>query len=230
MHHHRSRTRLLTLLAPAALLAACVSGPATGANSSPAPSTVAAMPPQPSPECVVMDESVNAPPATVANLTQWSSIAVVAEVKSLEAGVWNTKDGKQPGQGVKGGPKFNPAIVTPVNLQVDDTWLGDAGPGALRVVNPGGKAGCSEWHVNIAPALQKGSTYVFFLQPSPDADGQRHPELPEVLRAWPVDATGQVQTPEDGSLTLVQLEALVRHPVAPSATPEPTPAGSDHPG
>jgi hypothetical protein len=230
MDHLCGRTRLLSLVALTALLAACISGPAAGASSSPAPSDASAVAAQPSPDCITTDVSVNAVPPTVANLMGFSKIVVVAQVKSLEAGVWNTKDGAQPGQGVKAGPRFNPAIVTPVNLQVTDTWFGDAGPGAMRVVNQGGTAGCSQWNVNIAPDLQKGGSYVFFLQPSADADGQGHPELPVVLRAWLVDATGQVETPEDGSLTIAQLESLVRHPVAPSATPEPTPAGSDHPG
>lgn len=230
MDHLRGRARLLSLLALTALLAACVSGPAAGASSSPGPGDAAAVTAQPSPDCIGTDVNVDAVPPTVANLMGFSTDVFVAQVKSIEAGVWNTKDGAQPGQGVKAGPKFNPAIVTPVNLQVTDTWVGDAGPGAIRVVNQGGTAGCSQWNVNIAPDLQKGGSYVFFLQPSTDADGQGHPELPVVLRAWPVDATGQVETPEDGSLTLVQLEGLVRDPVAPSATPEPTPAGSDHPG
>ncbi|HLO36737.1 MAG TPA: hypothetical protein VK194_11665 [Candidatus Deferrimicrobium sp.] len=166
----------------------------------------------------------------MANVMPFSTMVVVAEVKSIEAGVWNTTDGRQPDRGVKNGPKFNPEVETPINLQVDDPWFGDAGPGALRVVNPGGSAGCVEYHVSNAPDPQIGRTYVFFLQPSPDADGQRHPELPLVLEAWPVDDTGQVETPHDGSLSLASLEDLVRHPVAPVPTPEPTPAGSDHPG
>jgi hypothetical protein len=87
-----------------------------------------------------------------------------------------------------------------------------------------------EYRVSNPPDLQKGKKYVFFLQPSPDADGQRHPDLPLVLEAWPVDDSGQVETAEEGSLALVTVEDLVHHPVTPTATPEPTPAGSDHPG
>lgn len=224
----RGRIRVLSLLALTTFVGACVSG--AGASSSPVPSDITAINPQPSPECITTDVNVDAIPPTVANLMGFSTDVFVAQVKSIEAGVWNTKDGTPPGKGVKAGPKFDPSIVTPVNLQVTDTWFGDAGPGAIRVVNRGGTAGCSAFNVNIAPDLQKGSTYVFFLQPSTDADGQGRPDLPVVLRAWPVDANGQVQTPEDGSLSLAQLKGLVGHPVAPSASPEPTPAGSDHPG
>ena len=233
MNDLRSRSGLLSLIALTGQLGACVSGSAAGAITSPAPSStavVAAMTPQPNPDCYGVDESVDMAPPTVANLMPYASIVVVADVKSLEAGIWNTKDGKPPARGFKPGAKFDPQVETPVNLQVNDTWFGEARPGALRIVNPGGTAGCVEYHVSNAPNLQKGKTYVFFLQSSPDADGQRHPELPIVLEAWPVDGTGQVETAEEGSLTLAQLEDLVHHPVAPTTTPEPTPAGSDHPG
>lgn len=233
MRHLRSRSRFLSVIVLTGLAGACVSGPAAGAITSPDRSSAAvsaAKTPRPSPDCYGVDESVDTAPPTVANVMPFTTIVVVADVKSLEAGVWNTKDGKQPDRGVKPGPKFDPAIETPVNLQVDDTWFGGAGPGALRVVNPGGTVGCVEHHVNNAPDLQKGKKYVFFLQPSPDADGQRHPDLPLVLEAWPVDEMGDVATHEEGSVSLAQLENLVHHPVAPATSPEPTAAGSDHPG
>jgi hypothetical protein len=218
------RRPILGVIALTGLLAACVAGP--GAISSTAPSVSSgSAAAQPDPACFGVNESVDTAPSTVANLMPFSTTVVVAQVKSIEAGVWNTKDGKQPGQGVKNGPRFNPEVDTLINLQVNDTWIGDAGPGALRVVNPGGTAGCVEYHVSNAADVQKGNTYVFFLQPSPDADGQRHPELPLVLAAWPVDGSGIVGTAEEGSLTLAQVEQLVRHPVAPTPTPEPTSAG-----
>ena len=75
-------------------------------------------------------------------------------------------------------------------------------------------------NVNNAPYLQKGKTYVFFLQPSPDANRQRHPELPLVVEAWPVDGAGQVTTAQEGSLSLLQLEDLVHHPVAQTVSPD----------
>jgi hypothetical protein len=227
MRHLQDRFRLLILTAATVLLGACVSGP-TGTTSVPDPSSTAvsaATTLRPNPDCYGVDESVDTAAPTVANVMPFTTIVVVADVKSLEAGIWNTKDGKQPDKGVKNGPTFAPAIETPINLQVSDTWVGEAGPGALRVVNPGGTAGCVEHHVNNAPDLQKGKKYVFFLQPSPGADGQRHPELPVVLEAWPVDLTGHVETGVEGSLSLARLEDLVRHPVAPAATPEPTPGG-----
>jgi hypothetical protein len=221
-------------MALAGVFGACsaMPGGSPGTVTDPSPTViVGATTPRPSQACFVMDESVDTAPSTVANLMPFSTTVVVAEVASIDEGIWNTKDGQQPtGHDVKRGPTFNPRIETPINLGVADAWFGDARPGALRVVNPGGAAGCSEHHVSNAAALETGATYVLFLQPSPDADGQRHPELPLVLVAWPVDDTGHVTTAEEGSLSLAQLEDLVRHPVAPATTPEPTPAGSDHPG
>ena len=195
------------------MLGACVSGSAgTTLVRDPSSAAVsAARTPRPNPDCYGIDESVDTAPPTVANVMPFTTIVVVADVRSLEAGIWNTMDGKQPDNGVKNGPKFAPAIETPINLHVSDSWVGNASPEALRVVNPGGTAGCVDHHVNNAPDLQKGKKYVFFLQPSPDADGQRHPELPLVLEAWPVDGTGQVETAEEGSMSLAQLEDLVHH-------------------
>lgn len=78
--------------------------------------------------------------------------------------------------------------------------------------------------------MEKGTTYVFFLQPSPDADGVRHPERPLILAAWPVKTDGSVDTEYDGPLSLGDLAAAVANPVPPSATPEPSPAGTANPG
>lgn len=230
---HPDRRHVLSIVGLTALLAACTVGPGASISTTPDASSGALAAGQsqaPTPECYGMNESVDTAPLTVANLMPFSTVVVVAEVKSIEGGAWNTKDGTQPSQANRKSGKFNAGIVTPINLQVDDAWFGQAGPGAIRVVNPGGTSGCVEHRVSNAPVLVKGNTYVFFLQPSPDADGVRHPELPLVLAAWPVDAAGNVETAEEGSLDIAQVEALVKHPVAPPTTPEPTPAGTDQPG
>ncbi len=206
------------------LLAACTAAPG-GPRGSPAAAASAE-----AAECHAINESVDTPPYSVQFLMDFATIVFVAEVRSIEAGVWNTQDGKKPPKGAKNGPKFNPAVVTPINLQIDATFFGDAGPGAIRVVNPGGTADCVEHHVSNAPVLQKGKTYVFFVQPSPDADGVRKPELPQVLAAWPVLADGSVKTSVEGTLPLNEVEELVRNPVPPPVEPEPTAAGTGNPG
>lgn len=205
------------------LLAACTAAP--GGTSSPAAEASAE-----AEDCRGINESVDTPPLSVHFLMDFATDVFVGEVKSIEAGVWNTKDGKKPPKGVKNGPKFNPGVVTPVNLQIDESFFGDAGPGAIRVVNPGGTADCVEHHVSNAPVLEKGKTYVFFVQPSPDADGVRKPDLPQVIAAWPVLADGSVETSVEGILTLNEVKALVRDPEPPPVEPEPTAAGTDNPG
>jgi hypothetical protein len=210
------------------LLAACTS--ATGAPKSQPPAGTAGSTPELTPEadCYVIDESVDMPPITVATLLPVTSDVVIAEVKAIEGGIWNTKNAAKPDKAR--GPRFNPGVVTPINLQVLESVQGDLGPGAIRVVNPGGTAGCVEHTVDNAAQVEKGKTYAFFLQPSPDADGERHPELPLVLVAWPVAADGSVETLHDGTLSHGDFVALVEDPVEPPSTPEPSPAGPDNPG
>jgi hypothetical protein len=66
-----------------------------------------------------------------------------------------------------------------------------------------------EHNVSNAPALTRGARYVFFLQPSKDADGNRHNELQGIVVAWPVDAGGNVMTEEDGTLTVAELRGEI---------------------
>ena len=134
MRHPDRRSLLLTMVVLNGLVGACASSPAAGTTPVPDPRSAAvsaAKTPRPNPECYGVDESVDTVPPTVANVMPLATIAVVADVESLEAGIWNTKDGKQPDDVHQVGPTFDPAIETPVNLEVSDAWVGDAGPGAL---------------------------------------------------------------------------------------------------
>ena len=73
---------------------------------------------------------------------------------------------------------------------------------------------------------RKGKTYAFFLQPSPDADGVRRPELPLIVVAFPVGADGSVATDYDGTLSRDEFAALVEHPFRrrpPPSRPPPEP-------
>lgn len=232
MPHPDARIWIATLaLLVGGLLAACSSiSSEAGAGDDPPASDPIGQAPTEEPNCYGINEAVDTPPLSVDFLMDFATEVFVAKVKSIEAGVWNTRNGDKPPKGVKNGPRFNPGIVTPINLQVDTTLLGGAGPGAIRVVNPGGTTDCVEHNVSNAPVLEKGKTYVFFLQPSSDAEGVKKPELPQVIAAWLVLADGSVETAVEGVLPLNDVQALVDNPVPPPVEPEPTPAGTNNPG
>lgn len=213
-----------------ALLSACAAA-GTGATGTSEPIIQAALgSASDTPDCYGIDESVDAAPSTIANLLPFTTSVVVADAKTIEGGVFNTKNGTRPDTGQKSGPKFNPGVVTPINLQITRTMLGSDGPGALRVVNPGGTADCVVENVSSGATVARGKSYVFFLQPSPDSDGVRHPELPIILAAWPVNADGSVDTAYDGTMSVDDLASAVANPSPSSAGPEPTPGGTSNPG
>jgi hypothetical protein len=180
-------------------------------------------------DCYSVNESVDTPPPTIATLSRVTTAVVIAEVTEIEQGTWNTRDGEQPVGAFRAGPDFNPGVITPVHLRVERWIRGDDGPTAIRAVNPGGIAGCVEHSVSNAPLLVQGRTYAFFLQPSRDADMVRHPELPQIIVAWPV-TDGTVETMHDGMLGPEEFEDAVANPVQPPTTSAPTPAGLDNPG
>ena len=218
-----NRRFTVSILLAAGLMGACSAGPGAPTpqpTEAPAEST---SDPTGDPNCYGINESVDTPPRTVAALSRFTDSVVIAEVKAIEGGVWNTKNGSKPEQAR--GPRFNPGIQTPINLQILETIRGDHGPGAIRVVNPGGTADCVEHIVDNAARVEMGKTYAFFLQPSPDADGVRRPELPLVVVAYPVAADGSVATEYDGTLSHDDFVALVENPVPPPSTPEPSSAG-----
>lgn len=217
------------MLLAAGALSACTAAPGAPDSQQPSDGSAASgAAPSAEADCYGINESVDTPPRTIAALSEFTDAVVIAEVKAIEGGVWNTKDGAKPERA--NGPRFNPGIQTPINLQITETIRGDDGPGAIRVVNPGGTADCVEHVVDNAARVEKGKTYAFFLQPSPDADGVRRPELPLIVVAYPVSADGSVATEYDGTLSHDEFVALVESPVAPPTTPEPTPAGTDNPG
>lgn len=212
-----------SIIAIAGLVAACapLSGPI--GNGQPAEGS-------PVPDCYQVNESVDTPPRTIANLSRVTTSVVIAEVTAIEDGIWNTRDGRKPGGSAPGAPGSSAGIVTPTNLDIERSVRGDAGPGALRVLNPGGTAGCVTHIVDNAPRIVIGGRYAFFLQPAADAEGVRHPDVLQIVEAWPVSEDGLVETLHDGVLALDDFEAAVANPVQPSTTPEPTPAGPDNPG
>jgi hypothetical protein len=181
-----------------------------------------------SPECYVINESVDTLPRTVVSLTGLSTSVVVAEVATVGEGEWNTSDGSPPDAAA--GPDFNPAVRTPIDLQVTEWISGERDDANIVAFNAGGVAGCVEHIVDNAPRLNRGDAYAFFLQPSDSADGSEDPSRPQILMAFPVSADGSVSTEEDGVLSHEEFVALVEHPVQPTVKPEATPDGTDDPG
>lgn len=139
-----------------------------------------------------------------------SDSVVLGEVVTIEPGIFNTRDGKRPDPSRGHGPGYEPGVQTPINVQVTSVIAGDEQAGTIRAVIEGGAADCIVHRVDSAPSVERGQSYVFFLQPSKDAEGVRHPELPGVVAAWLVDADGLVRTEEDGTLTIDELEARIR--------------------
>jgi hypothetical protein len=151
-------------------------------------------------------------PYTTSTLASYGWGFVVADVKAIEPAIFNTEDGKKPrGFGAKrdpSNPDFNGKIFTPVAVQVDQVISGRAKPGANRFLIEGGTIGCYTTTVDVSPIVEKGSRYVFVLTDAKDAKGQKLLDLQEAKFAWPVDASGVVQTP-DGPNTLDWLAQTV---------------------
>jgi hypothetical protein len=135
----------------------------------------------------------------------YNTAVVIAEVRSIEEGIFNTPGGERPDPSRGPGEGYNPTVLTPVNLSVSDALYGPDGRNELRVVNAGGKAGCIEYQVMDAPRLDVDRTYAFFLRPSTFSDEKPRPELPEISEAWPVDEDGKIETAEDGVLSVDEL-------------------------
>lgn len=117
-HLNRQLAGFLALLLAAVLSACTATGSGAAGSPRPASSSDPGTAADASPGCYGINESVDTPPLTIANLMPATTSVVVAQVKAIEGGVWSTKDGKKPDRGQKNGQKFSPGIETPVNLQV----------------------------------------------------------------------------------------------------------------
>ena len=188
--------------------AACACTPVVapaGSPTTPVPATQL-----PTPACYELTEVGDGPPRTIDLITQVSDSVLLGEVLAIERAIFNTSDGRRPDHNRPRGPGYEPGVLTPLNVQVESQIAGDEQPSSVRVVIEGGEADCIVHRVDGTPRLEEGARYVFFLQPSKDAEGIRHPELPRVVAAWPVGVDGVVRTEEDGRLTLHELETKVR--------------------
>jgi hypothetical protein len=157
-------------------------------------------------DCPRISVSSSHAPFTIANLARFDSI-VVADVKKIEAARFNTSDGKKPTPSPNG--SLAGTVVTPVTVSIVDPVRGDVSLGSSVVLLSGGETECVTVYDSDAPTLTAGMRYVFFLWPSVDAAGQRHPELLGITAAWPIDAKGNVETALEGSIPLSDFKAAV---------------------
>jgi hypothetical protein len=69
---------------------------------------------------------------------------------------------------------------------------------------PGGKAGCDRYLVHGLTLPAVGARVVVFMDAARDYQGKAKPDF-RVIQAWPVDATGSVDTPTGEKVTTEEL-------------------------
>lgn len=114
---------------------------------------------------------------------------------------WDTSDARRPTREVV--DAGDAQILTPVALDVIGTLKGEA-QGAGRVVVWGGEIGCDRLTTDEAPDIVAGYRYVVFLLPQTQKG--RLIGNSWMVAAWPVTASGEVETPLDGPRSLAQLK------------------------
>jgi hypothetical protein len=82
-------------------------------------------------------------------------------------------------------------VYTPFTVQVDRVIRGDARVGKIRIAVEGGTVGCYVLRVDVAPVLQVGSRYVFFLTAPVGTE-----PIPTVWDVWIVNDQDVVSTVE----------------------------------
>jgi hypothetical protein len=137
------------------------------------------------------------------------SIVVAAEVVS-----------KKPGFFADASPGVYPDDVafTPFVVRVFRAIHGDASIGEMPVAVEGGTVGCYRITVDVAPRLEVGARYVFFLRTVVTAG----PLMRDVWEAWPIDSADMVSTP-GGAMPLTDLATRIDRL---AATRSPTPAAA----
>jgi hypothetical protein len=158
--------------------------------------------------CYALDVSINNPPMTVDSLKGATQV-LVAEVRGIESSTFNTRDQKRPSITPREHDGVRPLVVTPYNLHVVETIRGSAEGGVVRAVAPGGVADCIEYNVSPGIGIERNRTYLFFLYPGEDIDGGKHPELPMIWAAWPIDTQDGVTTESEGVVNLEAIRAVV---------------------
>jgi hypothetical protein len=151
---------------------------------------------------VTLDEAT----PTIELATATADLTVVATVDEIGGGRYNTPAGEEL---TAADSRTLYDAYRPTILRIDAVVAGGAPAMTIKVRLPGGQVGCDEYHVEGIDRVESGQQYVLFLRALPDAKGNRAPEM-TVVRAWPVDARGEVSTPADGRLTIAQFAERAR--------------------
>ena len=136
---------------------------------------------------------------------------------------WNTQDGERP---KKSDYFVSPAsLVRPARITVVAELKGDEAA-VERAVQRGGEIGCDKFEYTGDAVLVEGGEFAFFLVPllTNEGDGtQEH----LILEAFPVTDKDEVETPQDGLLSMADFESALAKgieapPPAYPGEPEPT--------
>ena len=185
-------------------------------TSSPSdPSLIYPEPPQDFKSCGSVTMHIDSAPATVETLAGFGWDFVVADVVGAEQAIYNTPDGKRPDafssrpSGPPAIPDGEPAVYTPIRIDVVSAVRGSFDTGPAQVLVLGGRVGCFTMRVYPVPAIEKGSRYVLALDEVLDSDGKDALPLEEAKLVWPVDPNGVVLT-DAGLMSLDELTAVVQ--------------------
>ena len=134
---------------------------------------------------------------------------------------WNTPDGHRPSK-VEAQQKparlIRSLIITPIEQIVG------SGSSIDRAVVRGGILGCDRVSFDVDTPLTAGATYVFFLFPIQNSEGQLSGDQ-SMIMAWPVHPDGTVSTGAYGDLQLDAAKDVIINgprPVVPPSPGEPT--------
>lgn len=138
---------------------------------------------------------------TSQNVLTASDAALIGTVESVDVLRWDTPDGEAP----KGDNLTSASVYRTVTAKVD-TGLKGENSGSVKFRVPGGQAGCSVFFVEGMPLdIKSGQTFAFFLQDLPATDA-KDARVPTATDIWLVEGS-VVQTPENGDVSITELEA-----------------------
>jgi hypothetical protein len=100
-------------------------------------------------------------------------------------------------------------VYTPVVVRTEQPLKGTKTPGDIFTVQiPGGHIGCDTYVLEDARLPKVNDKLALFLDTARDSAGNLRPGL-RLIMSWRVNGSGDVVTPNDGTLSPNQMRALV---------------------